>query len=237
MPADIAYLASLISDKSRATMLLELMSGRALTATELASAAQISAQTASSHLSKLVVGEFLMVRKQGRHKYFQLKNVQIAELLETLLCMSADVNNQVRNGQIKTGPVDDRLRKSRICYDHLAGEISVKLFNSLIDRGLVVSDQNHCVLTVSGVEFFQLMHRKVFATAKSNRPLCKACLDWSERKSHLSGRLGKLILTDTLNKGWAIKDLDSRVIQFTGLGQQLFYKKYGVAEDNVINRI
>ncbi|BDU39556.1 ArsR/SmtB family transcription factor [Vibrio nigripulchritudo] len=220
MEPDIAYIASLIGDNARSKMLMALMGGKALTATELALEADVTSQTASSHLMKLVEGRLLVVRKQGRHKYFQLKDQRIAELLEQLLNITAALGQA-----ISTGPNDERLRRSRVCYDHLAGELGVQLFDNLVEQGWVIENADEATLTDNGHAYFQKLgfdHTKF----KSRRPTCKACLDWSERRSHMAGKLGQWILDDALSKEWAIRDLDSRAIQFTPRGLSQFCKKY-----------
>jgi predicted transcriptional regulator len=205
-------------------MLTALMGGKALTATELAIEANVTSQTASSHLSKLLEGQLLIVRKQGRHKYFQLKGFEIAELIEKLLTMTT--KNLVPN--ISTGPSDPKLKQSRICYDHLAGEYAVALYDSLVKQGYILDKQSDTFLTTSGKAFFESLGAEIESTAKSKRPLCKSCLDWSERRNHLSGRLGQWILDDLINKGWATKDLNTRVIYFNAKGLALFKSRYGI---------
>ncbi|EPJ43507.1 MAG: regulatory protein ArsR [Osedax symbiont Rs2] len=225
MQPDIAIVASLIGETTRARMLTALMGGKALTATELAVEADITAQTASSHLSKLVTGQLLIVRKQGRHKYFQLKGPKIAALLETLLNISTDIAST--RPAVTTGPADPRLRAARVCYDHLAGELSVKLFDSLIVKKLIIQEAEQVQLTAQGQDFFADMGASI-APSKSKRPLCKSCLDWSERRSHLAGITGQWILNDLFKQGWAHKDLDSRIVQFSQRGLRLFRKKYAI---------
>ncbi|OUS39446.1 transcriptional regulator ['Osedax' symbiont bacterium Rs2_46_30_T18] len=225
MQPDIAVVAGLIGESTRARMLTALMGGKALTATELAVEADITAQTASSHLNKLVTGQLLVVRKQGRHKYFQLKGPKIAALLETLLNISNDIASA--RPPVTTGPADPRLRTARVCYDHLAGELSVKLYDSLITRKLIAQECEQVQLTAQGLDFFADIGASI-AQGKSKRPLCKSCLDWSERRSHLAGITGQWILNDLFKQGWARKDLDSRVVQFTQQGLRLFSKKYSI---------
>ena len=228
MEPDIAFVASLIGDQARARMLMALMGGKALTATELAIEADITAQTASNHLAKLLKGELVIVRKQGRHKYFQLRNYAVAELIEQLLNISAD-NIQPK---ILTGPTDPTLRKSRICYDHLAGEVGVSLFDGLVKRKFISNDPNIALLTDPGEVYFRNLGVDLDSLKKLKRPICKACLDWSERRNHLAGSLGKWILTDLLHREWAVKDLDSRVIRFTESGLSSFLKRYGASFTN-----
>jgi len=217
---NIAKVAGLIGDATRAQMLTALMGGKALTATELAAEADVTASTASSHLTKLVNGNLLVVRKQGRHKYFQLNGFEVAELLERLLTISG--NKKIPT----TGPSDPALRKSRICYDHLAGEFGVALYDALVDKKFFLDNGSETTLTENGIVFFQSLGINFDKLPKTKRPLCKACLDWSERRNHLAGILGQWILNNIMAKGWATKNLDSRIIQFTEQGLKRFNKQY-----------
>ncbi|GAA6153239.1 winged helix-turn-helix domain-containing protein [Pseudoteredinibacter isoporae] len=224
MEPNIAYIAKLIGDPARSKMLTALMSGKALSATELSLEAGITAQTASSHLGKLLEGELIVVRKQGRHKYFQLRCAEVAELIEQMLNIGAKVS--VAN--ISTGPKDERLRKSRVCYDHLAGEVAVQLFDALVAKGCFIERDYELVLTELGRTFFKRLGADFDVLRSSRRPLCKSCLDWSERRSHLAGSLGKWVLHDAIGRSWAKQDLDSRAIRFTEKGFQAFAKQYGM---------
>ncbi|WP_416308081.1 ArsR/SmtB family transcription factor [Neptunicella sp. SCSIO 80796] len=221
---DITVIANAIGEPSRAKMLIALMSGKALTATELALEADITAQTASSHLLKLVNSQLLVVRKQGRHKYFQLKDHTIAELLEQLLNISAGLNTS----STVTGPDDIALKQSRICYDHLAGERGVALYRALVEQNILVDKADTTILTESGNIFFRQLGVDIDLLSRAKRPLCKSCLDWSERVNHLAGSLGKWILQDALTRQWSKQDMDSRVIRFNPSGIKQFYKKYAI---------
>ena len=134
---DIARIAALVADPARSAMLLALMDGRALTATELARVGGITKQTASGHLAKLVDGDVLCVEAQGRHRYFRLAGAHVAALLEALMLFSGDVAPSLR-----AGPKEPALRKARICYDHLAGEMGVMLFDCAREGGWLSDDLN-----------------------------------------------------------------------------------------------
>jgi len=218
---DISYIASLIGDSTRASMLTALMGGKALTATELAIEADITSQTASSHLNKLVAGQLLIVRKQGRHKYFQLGGEEIAELLERMLNLSS----KTIHPKVVKGYTDLRLRKARICYDHLAGEFAVTLFDSLLKNEYLSEKGNQILLTDQGNIFFEELGVD-FCKFNTKRPICRSCLDWSERRSHLAGALGQWVLNDLLSKGWITKDLDSRAITFSKNGLKQLTRMY-----------
>src|SRR5687768_16708664 len=127
---DISQIGALIGDPARANMLAALMDGRALTATELSEVAGVTAQTASTHLSKLEAGGLIQPQKQGRHKYFSLAGPEVAHLIESLTVFAADLGH-LRH---RPGPKDEAMRKARICYDHLAGDLGVLMFDSLVSR-------------------------------------------------------------------------------------------------------
>ena len=226
---NIAQVAALMGDSSRALMLNALLGGKALTATELATYADISAQTASTHLNKLVEGQLIQVRKQGRHKYFQLKSYQVAEVIEGMLNLNAQLTSVHSNKhEIKTGPNDKDLRHSRICYDHLAGEIAVQLYQALLIKGWLLEDNLQLSLTESGRLAFASFGFNLAECESNKRPMCKPCLDWSERRSHLAGMLGKWILEDALAHQWASRDLDSRAIRFSQSGLKKLSLRYGL---------
>ncbi len=226
MEPDISLIAGLMGDTTRARMLTALMGGKALTATELALEADITPQTASSHLSQLVEGQLLVVRKQGRHKYFQLQGTDVAELLENLLTLTASRDNNT----VKTGPDDVRLRQARVCYDHMAGELGVRLYDALVVKQAILDQGSETILTEQGKVFFQKIGFDFSNQKRSKRPICKSCLDWSERRNHLAGILGQWILEDTFAKGWATKDLDARSIRFSSKGLKLFTDQYGLQD-------
>ena len=148
---DIAYIAALIGDPARANILTALMSGKALTATELAAEAGVTLQTASSHLSKLVQGDLLRVLKQGRHKYFSLANDDVAHVLESIMGLAAGAGHL----RIRTGPKDTALRHARVCYNHLAGHMGIRLYDNLISSGYIHLIDEELKLTGDGVEFAQ----------------------------------------------------------------------------------
>ena len=213
---DISGIAGLIGDRARATMLMALMAGRALTATELARAARVTKQTASTHLSKLVGGHLVAVEAQGRHRYFRLADHDVAAVIERL----SGVAHRLGVVSIDTGPSDAALRKARICYDHLAGELGVLVFDSLIKQGFLQADAKALTLTEAGERFCQSMGIDLAALANRRRPLCLACLDWSARRYHLAGALGAAILSHCFALGWARPHKGTRAVSFAASGER-----------------
>lgn len=221
---NIATIGNLVGDQARSKMLIALMGGKALTATELSLEADISAQTASSHLAKLVEGGLLVVRKQGRHRYFQLKGEEVAGLIENMLNISSSLSEE----SVFTGPKDKNLRASRICYDHMAGELATQLYESLVDKQFIKDNISESTLSEEGRQFFLYLGADLSELSGLKRPLCKPCLDWSERKSHLAGSIGKWVLSDVIQRKWAKRDLNSRALRFSNDGLKAFKKRYGL---------
>lgn len=215
---DIARVAALLGDPARANMLTALMSGRALTAAELAQEAGVTPQTASSHLAKLEAGQIVVPRKQGRHRYFTLSGSDIVEALEVLM----GIANRVGHNRVRTGPKDPELRKARVCYDHLAGDMGVALFTGLSDRKLIESDLNGVALTPAGIAFANEFGIDLDALRAKRRPLCRECLDWSARQSHLAGSFGAALLDRFYDLGWAKRVADSRIVRFSDAGEKSF---------------
>lgn len=222
---DIAVVASLLGDPARANILTALMDGRALTASELAQAAGVTAQTASSHLAKLHDGGLIDQRKQGRHRYYQLSGPDVAQVLEGLMGLAARAGHMRR----RTGPKDPALRRARVCYDHLAGEMGVRLFESMVQRGLVVGD-DPMLLTDAGQTFVAEFGLATDALTGSRRPLCKACLDWSARRTHLAGAVGAALFDRMQALGWTRREPDSRIVTFTPSGETAFRTCFPIAE-------
>jgi DNA-binding transcriptional ArsR family regulator len=221
----IATIAALIGDPARANMLTALMDGRALTVSELAEAGGIGLPTASGHLARLDEAGLVTARKQGRHRYFQLSGSDIAELIEALM----GVAERTGARRVRTGPRDAALRTARVCYDHLAGERAVALLHGFVARGLIAGDTP--TVTADGRAFLSGLGIDVAALGGSRRPLCRACLDWSERKSHLGGALGAAILDHVIASGWAKRGV-GRVIAFTPRGGPAFDRAFALAQRN-----
>lgn len=223
----IAEVASLIGDVSRANILSALMSGRALTAGELAWQAGVSAQTTSSHLAKLVDARLIVLEKQGRHRYYRLASLDVARALEALMTVAAAGPKRHR----PHGPRDEALRTARTCYDHLAGSLGVALADSLVGQGHVVLSDGAGTVTGPGRSFLRDFGIELEGEARSRRPLCRTCLDWSERRPHLAGRLGAALLARSCDLGWITRIPGSRAIGITAAGRIGFAETFRISAD------
>jgi predicted transcriptional regulator len=210
-------------------MLTALMTGRALTASELAHQAGITPQTASSHLGKLEAGGLIEAEKQGRHRYYRLTGPDVAGVLEGLAGLAARAGHM----RLRTGPKDPALRRARICYDHLAGDLGVQMLDAMKKQRLVRERKQDIELTADGERFLEnTLQISVKTLAHPRRPLCKACLDWSERRHHLAGTLGAAIMTRFTELKWAARDSTpgSRVVNFSRNGEKHFADLFGISE-------
>jgi DNA-binding transcriptional ArsR family regulator len=218
----IAGIAALIGDPTRADVLTSLMSGQALTATELAHGTGVTKQTISSHLSKLLAARLLVVESQGRHRYYRLADHDVAQLLESL----SGVASRTGTVRVQTGPREPALRKARVCYDHLAGELGVLVYESLQRRRFLRSLDERLTVTPSGEQFFFDMGIDASALARGKRPLRRTCLDWSVRRQHLAGALGAALLDRYFALGWARRAKRSRMVQFSLAGEKALRDRF-----------
>src|SRR5271170_3390283 len=187
---NIARIAALLGDAARADALTALLADRALTASELASIAGVTKQTMSAHLSKLLGASLIAVDQQGRHRYFRLDDEDVAGLLESLMGVA------FRTGAVRllSSPREPALRKARVCYDHLAGELGVLAYESLLRNDLLEMSRKGLRLSTSGTEWFRSAGVDPDSAACRRRTFCRPCMDWSERRYHLAGSLGAALL-------------------------------------------
>ncbi len=221
--------ASLVGDPARSNMLTALMTGRALTASELAHQAGVTPQTASSHLAKLEAGGLIEQEKQGRHRYYRLADPDVAAVLEGLEGLAARAGHL----RVRTGPKDPALRRARVCYDHLAGDLGVQMLDSMKRQRLLRQRKQDIELTAEGSRFLaETLQISADDLAHPRRPLCKTCLDWSERRHHLAGTLGAALLNRFTELKWAARDAapGSRVVNFTRQGEKRFAALFGEHE-------
>lgn len=228
-PNRIAEVAAVIGDPARAAMLTVLMDGRALTAAELAAVAGITEQTASTHLARLLAVDLISVERQGRHRYHRLRSPSVAQMLEGLM-QHASAKDWSRRTP-RTGPRDEALRQARTCYDHLAGRLGVAIADALITKGRVEVEDDAGLITDAGARFFKQTGIALPDANKRKligRPLCRMCLDWSERPPHLAGRLGAAICRHGFDQGWLRRIDGTRAVAITRKGEAAFDKIFDV---------
>lgn len=211
-------ISNLICESSRARILWNLLDGRAYTATELAYAADISPTTCSNHLAKLLEGKILKVETQGRHRYYNFYSEEVANVVESLATLAQEKTEDKSS-------IPNGVKYCRTCYDHLAGYIGVQLTNTLETKGYIQKELKEYKITTTGwIWLAQLNIYPENFTYNSRRPLARQCLDWSERRHHLSGQLGAILLEYMLHNDWCRRVTDSREIIFTSKGKQHVYE-------------
>ena len=224
----IVRIAALIGDHARAEILTALMAGEALTATELSGVANLTKQTISSHLSKMLDARLITVENQGRHRYFRLADRDVAQLLESLMGVA------YRTGalRVRSSPREPALRKARVCYDHLACDLGVLAFESLEQRGYLRRKAGELILTRAGKRFFNDTGIDVESLTAQRRRLSHACLDWSVRRHHLAGAVGAALLNRCYELGWARRARNSRAVDFSPTGERAFRQRFRLAESS-----
>ncbi|MBV9388059.1 MAG: winged helix-turn-helix transcriptional regulator [Chroococcidiopsidaceae cyanobacterium CP_BM_ER_R8_30] len=221
---DFSSIATLIADPSRAAMLAALLGGQTLPATELAHCAQISPQTASTHLNKLVAGHLVTVKRQGRHRYYCLASSEVATVLETLATLAPA--SPVRSFQQSQHA--QAIRQARTCYDHLAGQLGVELTRQLVSRNLLNPIEPAYQVTAQGEQWFNELGIDLKLLRQKRRALACQCLDWSERHYHLAGALGAALQSRWFELAWIQRIPASRAVRITEVGRVEFFKMFGI---------
>ena len=222
----VSRIAAAIGEPARARMLFCLMDGHARTSTELAVVADVATSTASAHLNRLKAERLVRFVTQGKHRFYSLEGPKVAKVLEDLSVLV----DAPRQKFVPNTPT--RLRAARVCYDHMAGALGVRLHDRFKELGWLTGDTNgredSYDLTESGKKGFQAFGVKVEETQKLRRRFAYACLDWSERRPHIGGGLGAALLKAAIKRSWVAQDLDSRAIRVTSLGRREILARFGV---------
>jgi DNA-binding transcriptional ArsR family regulator len=222
--SDIATIAATLSDPAQVRMMSALMDGRARTAIELAPDGDVAASTASAHLSQLVDAGLVAQVRQGPHRYFSIADPTVAAGIEGLLRMAdtADAN------AASFGPRDRALREARVCYDHLAGTLGVALKTRMVEAGYLIASGESATLTDEGERWLERIGIDVRTLHAQRRPICRTCMDWSERRMHLAGGVGAGLLRMTLGLGYLERIAGSRALVVTARGRR-FVETLGVS--------
>ncbi len=214
-PESVARFAAMLADRSRAAMCLALMDGRAWTAGELARHAGIAAPTASEHLNQLVQAGLLTEQRQGRHRYLRLAGPEIARLIEDL---AVAAGQPAPTRSLRAVRAAEDLAAARTCYDHLAGALGVWLFDAMVAGGLL-NTRDGLALTTAGRSWFIDLAGPEMLQPPRSRPLVRACLDWTERRSHLAGALGATLHQQLVNRSWIRSCGGHRAVRVTPEGE------------------
>lgn len=220
----VSQLAEILADKSRCTILMVMMDGEFHTVNELARAAGIKSHTASYHLAKLIELKWLAMEKHGRFHYYQIRNEELAQMLELWLQVSPLKPSRSLNQSIES----QKLYFGRTCYDHLAGKIGVQITDWLLEKSYIVKTETGWDLSIEGENFFESNEVNIELLKKENRCYCRMCLDWSERKHHIAGSIGKALMNMFFKNQWIERTGDSRAIKLTDKGKEHLSEKWKI---------
>ncbi|MGC2076608.1 MAG: helix-turn-helix transcriptional regulator [Xanthobacteraceae bacterium] len=221
----IAEVAALVGDPARANMLVALLGGRALTATELGYAAGVSPPTTSGHLGKLFAARLVMLMKQGRHRYYRLAGPHVAHLLESIMHVAIDGPPRYQ----PRSKADDQMRRARTCYDHIAGALGVDLADSMIAHDFVVLGDEAGEVTPAGTRFLTRLGVDLAAARAKRRVFCRPCLDWTERRPHIGGAFGAAVAKRCFDLKWIEQVRDSRALAITPAGHRGLVEAFGLS--------
>ncbi len=211
--------AAALAETSRVKMLCALMDGRAWTATELSAVAGVASSTASAHLARLVQSQLIVCLSQGRHRYYRLAGSDIAQLIETMM----GVSWRRVPGPVSRTPLD--MRFARTCYDHLAGEVAVQIYDAMLREQWLSGDG--AALTAAGR--VKLADMGIPPEAATRRKNCCACLDWSERCFHVGGYVGAALFQHGEKQGWLTRTPGYRVVTLTAKGRLQLNKHFSLS--------
>src|SRR5918911_1456684 len=218
---NIADIAALMGEPSRATMLVALIGKEALPASELAYKAHISPQTASSHLSKLVAGKLLAVERHGRHRYYRLASDEVGRFIETLASLAPPPRV---SSLVEVNEESKAIRYARTCYDHLAGKVAVEITGAMVSGGWLKRAGRNFEVTAVGERRLGGLGISTEDIRRGRRAFALQCLDWSERQHHIAGALGAALLDRMLTLGWVARTKGTRCVRVTLEGRKALHR-------------
>ena len=222
--SDITLVARLLAEPSRAAMMTALLDGRAMPAGDLARIAQVSPQTASGHLRKLLAGGLVHILNQGRHRYYSIATPEIAHAIETL----SGIATQPPVTSLRQSLAMEKLAAARTCYDHLAGRLAVRLADRLVERGHCDRTEDGFAITPAGASFFATLEIDSAALCKTTPPYSKTCVDWTERRPHLAGPIGRALLAHMFAREWIARTDVPRALRITDAGHESLARHFGI---------
>lgn len=219
---DVPRIASLLADPARARILWTLIDGTSRPAGELAFAANISAQSASAHLAKLVDGGLLRPAAQGRHRYFRIASAEVAAVIEGMASLDAATRPRTPRSPLPARSMPVPFLHARTCYGHLAGEMAVEVLEAMLKRRWLIADGQDFAVTPLGEKKLAGLGIDVGSARKARRVFARACVDLTQRRPHLGGALGDALLEAYVARGWVLRQRRSRVVTITPAGRENF---------------
>jgi len=226
---NIPRIANLLADPARATILWTLIDGTTRPAGELAFAANVSPQSASAHLAKLVEGGLLLSEAQGRHRYFRIASVDAANLIESLASFGASIRPRTPRHPPLVRTMPSQFLHARTCYDHLAGELAVQILQGMLKARWLVNTGQEFEVTRPGREKLTALGIESSHQRKGRRAFARGCVDLTQRRPHLAGVLGAALLDLYVREGWILRTSRSRVVSVTPKGRSAFRRMLDIS--------
>jgi DNA-binding transcriptional ArsR family regulator len=224
---DIPRIASLLADPARARILWTLIDGTTRPAGELAYAANVSAQSASAHLAKLVEGGLLESEAHGRHRYFRIASAEAAGVIEGIASLGASTRPRAPRTPLPSSSTPVQFLHARTCYGHLAGEMAVRILEAMLKAQGLKTDGRDFVLTRVGEAKLAALEVDLAAARRSRRVFARVCVDLTQRRPHLGGALGDALLDFYVARGWILRQRRSRVVSIPPRGHENFRRVFG----------
>lgn len=224
----IPHIAGLLADPARAMIVWTLIDGTSRPAGELAYAANVSAQSASAHLAKLVDGGMLQTQAQGRHRYFRIASAEVAAIIEGMASLSAAVKPRSPRSVLPSAAVPVQFLHARSCYGHLAGEMAVKVVEAMLKARWLAAEGPDFAVTKLGASRLSALGIDVAALREGRRVFARSCVDLTQRRPHLGGALGEALLDLYVARGWVQRQRRSRAVNITPKGHESFRRVFGI---------
>ena len=225
---EIPRIANLLADPARAKILWTLIDGTTRPAGELAYAANISAQSASAHLAKLVDGGLLAAEVQGRHRYFRIVSADVAGVIESMASLGVSSRPRVPRAALPSPDVPVQFLHARTCYGHLAGEMAVKVLEGMLQARWLTAEGRDFAVTTLGQKKLTALGVDLAAAHRPRRVFARTCVDLTQRRAHLGGALGDALLELYAARGWILRQRRSRVVSITPKGHENFKRVFGI---------
>jgi DNA-binding transcriptional ArsR family regulator len=222
--ADLAAIGRALGDSHRARFVLALLGGEELPAGQLAGRAGTSSSLTSAHLARLLESGLVTVEARGRQRLYKIASPQVAEAIEALLTIAP----HREANSLRDATRGKSLQRARTCYDHLAGQLGVALADAFERDGVLVPAAGGWDLTGDGRRRLQVLGLDTEALHQSRRPLLRPCLDWTERRPHVAGALGRALADRLLELGWVRRSTQSRAILITAPGEQQLLAEFAI---------
>ena len=216
---DWPELLRLIAEPVKWEVLVVLLTNEA-TVSELVHLTGKSQPNISNHLKSLRDAGLVASRKEGRKRIYRIGNPLVASAIESLLALR-DTNYRPTAAMVQ----------ARTCYDHLAGRLGVRVFESLWEQGMmkrVRGSESDLHLTERGSDFFSELGVALDPLHRQRRRFAFRCRDWTEKRSHLGGALGAALCDLFFQRSWITRTKSNRSLKLCPAGKRVLATRFQI---------